>query len=250
MSLCNLEISEENLDLVIWDLKNDQTINSLINYYWTKIACDILKVLEKVNRWETPWLVCDKIETNKEHVIEMLLISKEMFDQYPKLNQVLDKKIIYIKIILHDLWEVLTWDKTVDQKEKKSNEEQNILDQKEKKSWIKIIKFLKNEWIDKKDINMLIKHYTDYFKNKSNPSELNDYFVKFIDKYQALNHIINHIPEFKHFEENSINKNFQTLKQRNVIFKNKWINLLENFDSIIEKSEVNESDLKKCLIKK
>ena len=235
--------------IIIKELEWNNIIISLTNQYWEKVINTLLNTLSSVNRWETEWLQINKIETNREHVLEMLYLTHLFFTKYPELSKFLNFEIICIKIALHDLWEVWTWDITIDQKEWLSKDELLYNTYVELDFWIRIINILKKENININNIRNLERHYLDYEKNKSNNKELNDYFVKFLDKYQALLFIVNHIPEFENFERYSINTIFQELKKRNNSFKEKWIDLLKNFESIINQKEVNESDIKKCLRK-
>lgn len=235
--------------IIIQKLELNENIILLRDNYWEKIIDTLLNTLSLVERWQTEWLIINKKETNKEHVLEMLYLTHLFFTKYPELYKILDFDIICLKIALHDLWEVWDWDLTIDQKESLSKKELEENNENELKYWVRIINVLKRYKIDTINIQILENYYLDYEKNKSNNEELNDYFVKFLDKYQALLFIVNHIPEFKDFERYSINTIFQELKNRNISFIEKWIDLLKNFESIIDKKEVNESDIKKCLIK-
>lgn len=247
--MLDLDLLKENNPhpIIINKLELNEELVSIINTYWNNVFNSLLNTISQVERWQTDWLKINKKETNKEHILEMLYITQLFFIKYPKLNDLLDFEIVCIKIAIHDLWENWTWDLTADQKESLSEYELEENAKKELEYWIRLIKTLKREKINQEKIITLQEYYLNYEKNKSNHREINDYFVKFIDKYQALLFIVNHIPEFKNFEKYSINKIFQELKKRNSYFQEKWINLLKNFESIIDKDEVNENDIEKCL---
>lgn len=197
----SLDFSESNPEcninnLAIFFKKN--TLDYFKKNYWKEIINITLNNQDKVKRWQNiEWIKIEKEQTNKHHIILILHLYSIFSLNTQWLDKIIDELSIIKAIVTHDIWEILTWDYTLDKKESMSKQELIELEKLEEKWAIREILKLKYTQVKKGKIRKIINIYKNYQNKKLQRWNPNENFVKMMDILEALFYMIRYIPELE-----------------------------------------------------
>lgn len=229
----------ENLDNLYYIFFDKEIVNYFVNNYSEEIIDITLNKQSEVKRWQwLEWVNIKKEQTNKHHIFSMLYLYTYLSQKTPWLEKIINELDLIKSIVVHDIWEILTWDITLDQKESMSELELKNLEKKEEKWAIREILKLKFEWVSKDKIKKIIKIYKNYQENKLKRWNPNQNFVKMLDIIDALFYMIKYVPDLEKFDNKLILKKLTSLNEINSWFIEDYnINILKDFEKLFKNKE-------------